>query len=519
MASKRKNGEWRTTHRDAEHRQREITLPGDLDKSTAIEFERLSRVLAAHVYFDAPIKAKDQRRIDDFAEGLKNKWIKHGLLPGKSDIPMVQSLVERFMSTRKNVKDSTVTTEKAAMQDIIDYFRPDTRVVAVTSDMAEGFRPWMLEERIPIIKSKATANRRVGKAIQVFNKAKKWGYITVSPFADITAGSSTEDADKRQDCIDYDRFIALFNACADDHELQNILASSFWGGLRVPSEVLPMKFSDIEDVTVNGRKFKVIIIAEKSEGTKTGGRPVLILPEWQSCLNALCAKKTPEQELIHVKYKNGSQIRRAIYRRAERAGIVKPGEKVWEKLFNNLRATRTTYCDNAGMPDALQDILFGNSAKVREASYKMRRKGFRTTEAYVEAILPYLSSSAGAEESPIESPIVSHQNLSVWSMIDNGFSWQETVESALKSVGYTDEYARMIVEKDKYAQSFYNDIKYCREMVCDWKERKVSLLGMVGSVLSYAFRIHYRALRGSAVSKTFVDFDNLDKITRQGLEP
>jgi len=43
----------------------------------------------------------------------------------------------------------------------------------------------------------------------------------------------------------------------------------------------------------------------------------------------------------------------------------------------------TTYCDNAGMPDALQDILFGNSAKVREASYKMRRKGFKTTEAYL----------------------------------------------------------------------------------------------------------------------------------------
>ena len=506
------------------NRQKEITLPGTMLMRDVDEFERLVHALAAWKEFESPpITKRDQRLIDNLPDGLRDKLVKHGLLDGKPDIPTVLSLVERFKANRKNVKDSTVTSEKAALQDIIGYFMPNTRVDAITPDVAESFRSWMLEERIPIIKSKATANRRVGKAIQVFNKAKKWGYITVSPFADITAGSSTEGADKRQDCIDYERFIAVFNACADDLELQCILASSYWGGIRVPSEPLAMKFSDIEHVTVNGRKFRVVMIAEESEGTKTGGRPVLILPEWQSCLDALYAKKTPEQEFVYVKYKNGAQIRRAIYRRVERAGIVKPGEKVWEKLFNNLRATRTTYCDNDGMPDALQDILFGNSARVREASYKMRLKGFRTTEAYVEAILPFLSSSAGTEnfptDFPTESPSVSHQNLSLWSMIDDGNSWQDVVEWALKSAGYTDEHARKIVENDKYAHEFYKDIKYCRERVCDWKERKVSLVGMVGSILSYTFKIHYRALRGSVVSKTFLDFDNLDKLTPTGLEP
>ena len=107
-------------------------------------------------------------------------------------------------------------------------------------------------------------------------------------------------------------------------------------------------------------------------------------------------------------------------------------------------------------------------------------------------------------------------------MIDNGVSWQETVAWALKCVGYTDEHARMIVEKDKHAQSFYDDIKYCREIVCEWKNRKISSLGMIGSVLSYTFKIHYRALRGSTVSKTFLDFDNLDKtlpLAGAGLEP
>ena len=69
----------------------------------------------------------------------------------------------------------------------------------------------------------------------------------------------------------------------------------------------------------------------------------------------------------------------------------------------------------------------------------------------------------------------------------------------------------MIVEKDKYAKSFYDDIKYCRERVCDWKERKISLVEMVGSVLSYTVKIHYRALRGSAISKTFLNIGNLDK--------
>ena len=65
-------------------------------------------------------------------------------------------------------------------------------------------------------------------------------------------------------------------------------------------------------------------------------------------------------------------------------------------------------------------------------------------------------------------------------MIDNGVSWQETIETALKSVGYADEHARIIVEKDKYAQSFYDDIKYCKKRVCGCREHRVSFLEMFG---------------------------------------
>ena len=518
MASKRKNGEWRTTHRDAERRQREITLPGDINKSTAVEFERLSRVLAAHVYFDAPIEKKDQRRIDDFAEGLKNKWIKHGLLPGKPEVLTVQSLVERFKAKRCGVKELTVTSEKAALQDIVDYCGPDTDVNDVTVEKAEGFRPWMLKDRVPIIKSKATANRRVGKAKQVFDAAERWGHTDKSPFADIKAGSSTTDPDD-QDCVEHDRFMALFNACADDHELQGLLACSAYGSLRITSDTNPIKFSDIVSVEIDGRKYGVLMVAKKSKGTKTGGRPVVIVQQWQSCFDALEAAKAPGQEQVFVKYRTTAKIRSALYQRAVRAGIVQKGEKLWNKLFNALRSTRITHCDNTGMPDALQDIMFGNTAKVREAHYKLKRKGFKIVEEYVRAVLPYLSSGAGAEKSPIESPIISHQNSPVLSMIDNGEDWQETVESALKCVGYTDEDSRMIVKKDKYAQSFYNDLKYYRERVCDWKEYKASFVKMVGSVLSHAVKIHYRALRGSDVSKTFLDLDNFDKLARAGLEP
>ena len=48
------------------------------------------------------------------------------------------------------------------------------------------------------------------------------------------------------------------------------------------------------------------------------------------------------------------------------------------------------------------------------------------------------------------------------------------------------------------------------------------LFGNVWSDLSYTFKIHYRALRGSAVSNTFLDFGSLDKtlpLAEAGLEP
>ena len=141
-----------------------------------------------------------------------------------------------------------------------------------------------------------------------------------------------------------------------------------------------------------------MIVADKSKGTKTGSRPILVHSQLQPYINTLKSLAKPEQENLFEKYRTHSNIRKSIYDCLEKAGIVKEkGEKPWEKLFNNLRSTCNTLWDNEGLPESLQDIMFGNSAKVRKQHYQQRMKGM-TNEEYVGKLLRFYPGNHESEK-------------------------------------------------------------------------------------------------------------------------
>ena len=110
------------------------------------------------------------------------------------------------------------------------------------------------------------------------------------------------------------------------------MAFALYAALRIPTEIRHLKWSDFNKVVVNGHTYEIFMVADKSKGTKTGLRPVPVIPLLLPYVDTLRSLAKPGQEYVFEKYRNHSNIISAIYDDLERAGVVEKGEKAWEKF-------------------------------------------------------------------------------------------------------------------------------------------------------------------------------------------
>lgn len=254
----------------------DIVLPLDTAPDVVVNFENSFKLLRAH-RDGALLTTPDRERIEVLPKGLRKILIENGLIVGKPeevDVPTVQSLVARYRAGRHDVSELTIVSEKVKLDNFLEYFKPSTRVNDITNDMCGGYRPWLRDvKRL----APTTANRRVSTAKTLLDKkAVEWGYISKPLFTGIRTGSTANP--DRQDFITPERLQKVVDAC-DHPEQKAVLAFAYYAALRIPTEIRHMKFSDFKSVSVNGKEYQLLIVAEKSKGTKTGSRPILVHPQ------------------------------------------------------------------------------------------------------------------------------------------------------------------------------------------------------------------------------------------------
>jgi len=214
----------------------------------------------------------------------------------------------------------------------------------------------------------ATVRRRVGKAKQFFSEAVERGLIDANPFAKLVSNSTANT--KRQFFVPaawIEKCIALA-----DPNWRTILALVRYAGLRCPSELLRLKWCD-----VNLPESRMTIHASKTEHHSTGGiRVCPIFPELRPFLESAW-DAAPEGAIYVVdRYRGNSvNLRTQFERLIKQAGLVP-----WPKLFQNLRASRET---ELMAIDPAKDVAswLGNSVPVAMAHYAMA-----TAESFQRAI-------------------------------------------------------------------------------------------------------------------------------------
>lgn len=274
--------------------------------------------------------------------------------PRESTAATLGDFLERYFR-EVPVKDSTRTTYLQTKRTLLEYFTAAKPIRGITGGDADAWRTWLRDHQKL---AQATISKRVKTARQAFKQAIRWGLVDANPFEGVRAGSQANAA--RQRFIGPADVQAVLQACPSA-EWRVIVALSRYGGLRCPSEVLVLRWSDVLwDI---GR---IRVTEVKTDGMGGHGeRFVPIFPELRPWLLEAFEQAADGAEFVVPSYRpeKVANLRTQFGRIIRRAGL-----KAWPKPFHNMRSTRQTELEMQFPAHAVCKWL-GNSEKVARDHY------------------------------------------------------------------------------------------------------------------------------------------------------
>jgi len=255
----------------------------------------------------------------------------------------VGELIEKFLLDRKQlgVKPLTLSAYRNAFQYLLGHFSFDRSVSTISIGEVRA----LVTEQSQC-QRKTTVSSMYRKYQALFQFAVKQGILSSSPFDFRVERVDTDESRWRY--VAPGTILKVLNSCLSDYERLAIALGRF-GGLRVPSELLSLRFRDIDG--------EVIRVADD---TKTGFREVPLFPEIRVVFNRL----TSNSDDFIFSGRSRSWFRKILERSIRRSGV-----QQWEKLWINLRSSFVTDLARMGYDERTMDSIVGNSAAVRRKHY------------------------------------------------------------------------------------------------------------------------------------------------------
>jgi integrase len=256
-----------------------------------------------------------------------------------------QASRERYATAGRAIASNTLTL----ISDGERYAWVDLR--SISAGDADDWRQGLVDEG----KADATISRAVKNARQFMKAAVRKRLASDNPFAELKAGGERNDS--RKAFISRETIAKVLDAA--NTEWQALIALCRYGGLRCPSEVLGLEWEHIDWA---GGRFTVM-----SPKTRKQGKPwrvVPLFPELRPYLEAAQALAPDGARYVIGRYRDTNSNLRTQFKRILRRAAVEP----WERLFQNLRASRETeLCDT--FPLHVVTAWLGNTPTVATQHY------------------------------------------------------------------------------------------------------------------------------------------------------
>lgn len=259
-------------------------------------------------------------------EKLKRQLARCGLIgplaaPSTTEIG---AFAEAYIAGRTDVKPRTILNLRRVKANLVEFFDVNRDLRTINKGEAND---WVRHLRLKL--GGPTVAGRVKKARQIFRDAIDRKLIDVNPFAGIKLPGQANAARNRY--ILASDVQKVIDACPDA-EWRLIFAMARFAGLRMPSELFPLRWIDLD-----WSKNQMVIHSPKTEHHENRDkRTIPIFPAIKPyLLDCLALAEVGSADII-VRHR-GENLRT----QAERI-IAKAGIKQWPRLFQNLRASCET---------------------------------------------------------------------------------------------------------------------------------------------------------------------------------
>ena len=339
--------------------------------------------------------------LQGIGQPLLEKLAAVGLI-SKRESATLEEFLQGYFNSRRDVKGSTTTVWRHTHRCLLEYFGANKPLASISPRDAAAWRAWLIEDQGL---ADNTVRRRCGIARQFFRAALRQRLLTENPFAGLAAEVR---ANRTRDYFVSPKEAGLVLDACPDAQWRLLFSLARYGGLRVPSEPLGLRWSD-----VNWERGRITVRSPKTEHHPGGDcRVIPIFPEIRPHLEAVWEEAAPGTEFIITRYRNSNaNLRTQLHRIIEKAGL-----KPWPKLFQNLRSTRETeLAEEYPIQVACQWI--GNTRAVATKHY------LQVTDAHFERALgAALNGPRKAVQNPVQLLHARSRKGSQQEMQNPGFS-------------------------------------------------------------------------------------------------
>ncbi len=261
--------------------------------------------------------------LDGIDDVLRNRLAAVGLIPRRQTLTLGE-LIAGYVDSRKDVKVSTGKVYGHTKRNLLDFFGAGKLIRDITETDAEAWRIHLLTtEKL----SENTIRKRSSIARQFFKAPVKKKLIPENPFG--TLATVVKPDPTRFHFVSQKDAAAILEKC--DPQMRVVFALARFGGLRIPSELIGLRWIDVDCVAGS------FLVHSPKTAHHVGG---------QSRVVPLFAKLRPILQDAHDVAPDGAEFivpncrsiaknfRKGLTRAIKLAGLVP-----WQKLFVNCRSS------------------------------------------------------------------------------------------------------------------------------------------------------------------------------------
>ncbi len=376
------------TNRDG---QRKAVYLGAMPKKQADTIATKVHALnGAKIAGAAPADEVSRWTATGIGDDLHEKLAKVGLVEPRGNVNEITlaEFIEVFIAGRVDVKPGTVMNYRMCQAKLLAYFKQTKRLGDVTPLDADRFRSWLKAgtkgDTAKTSLSENYTRTLIKNAKLVFGAAVKGRLIESNPFA----GHKTKVMANRERMVFVERAVIdrVLAACPSA-KWRAIVSLCRFGGLRCPSEVLALRWDDVDF-----ERGRMRVRSSKTEHHEGGGiREVPLFPEVRTALEELFLEPDGGELVIRVANRDRTTNLRTTFEKIVTRAKVEP----WGKPFQNLRSSRETELAQT-LPVHVVTAWMGNTPKVAMEHYlQVRDEDFDEAAKTTRIPTQHTSATAG----------------------------------------------------------------------------------------------------------------------------